>query len=68
MYVLDPAGVAGHIKLTSNYGLVAQTGGDTLYNSRAFEAVVERIWREAGHYYLLGYTPSPSPRELHRST
>jgi hypothetical protein len=44
---------------------VAQTGGDTLYNSRAFEAVVERIWREAGHYYLLGYTPFPTSRELH---
>ena len=66
VYVVDPAGVTGHVRLTSNYGLVAQTGGDTLYNSRAFESAVERIWREAGHYYLLGYMPPPSSRELHK--
>jgi len=28
--------------------------------------VVERIWSEAGHYYLLGYSPALSKRELHR--
>jgi VWFA-related protein len=66
VYVVDPAGVTGQIKLSGSYGLVAHTGGDTLYNSRSFEAMVERIWREAGHYYLLGYTPSVSSRELHK--
>ena len=66
MYVIDPVGHTGRLKVTSNYGLVAHTGGDALYNSRSFEPMVERIWRDAGHYYLLGYTPFASSRELHK--
>lgn len=63
--VIDPRGVTGRVRTTSSYGLVQRTGGDTLYNSASFDAAVDRIWRDAGHYYLLGYAPARSSRELH---
>ena len=63
--VIDPAGITGRLKVTSGYGLVLVTGGDNLYNSASFEAAADRIWRDAGHYYLLGYMPLRSSRDLH---
>ena len=54
------------MKLSGSTSLVAQTGGEAFYNSNKFEQHVERIWSEAGHYYLLGYSPALSNRELHR--
>ena len=66
LYVIDPAGITGDVKLSGSTGLVAQTGGEAFYNSNKFEQHVERIWSEAGHYYLLGYSPALSNRELHR--
>jgi VWFA-related protein len=66
LYVIDPSGITGDVKLSGSTGLVAQTGGEAFYNSNKFEAHVERIWSEAGHYYLLGYSPVVSKRELRR--
>jgi len=66
LYVIDPSGITGDVKLSGSTGLVAQTGGEAFYNSNKFEQHVERIWSEAGHYYLLGYSPAPSKRELHQ--
>ena len=66
LYVIDPSGITGDVKLSGSTSLVAQTGGEAFYNSNKFEQHVERIWSEAGHYYLLGYSPALSKRELHR--
>jgi len=46
-------------------GLVEYTGGDTFFNSNNYQHIVDRVWDEAGHYYLLGYEPPGRPGELH---
>jgi VWFA-related protein len=63
LYVVDPAGVNGQLDL--GHGLVEHTGGADFVRSNNFERAVDRIWEEAGHYYLLGYVPTARPRELH---
>jgi VWFA-related protein len=63
VYVVDPAGLIGRLDL--GQGLVEHTGGADFVRSNNFERAVDRIWEEAGHYYLLGYTPTTRPRELH---
>lgn len=65
VYVIDPAGVTGRLKLIDAAGLVADTGGTGFYNSADFEKAVDRIWRDAGNYYLVRYSPARSARELH---
>jgi VWFA-related protein len=62
-YVVDPAGVTGRVDLGD--GLVEHTGGADFVRSNNFERAVDQIWSEAGHYYLLGYTPTARPRDLH---
>jgi len=63
--VIDPTGVTGRLRVRSDYGLVQTTGGDTLYNSAAYDEAVARIRRDAGHYYMIGYAPTRTSRELH---
>jgi len=46
-------------------GIARMTGGDAFANSSSFDTFVDGIWRDAGHYYLLGYWPAASSRELH---
>lgn len=46
-------------------GLVEFTGGAAFYNTAKWEPFVAAVWREASHYYLLGYWPRASRRELH---
>lgn len=48
----------------SGGGLVEMTGGRLLAHENSFPPFAEAIWRDAGHYYLLGYWPT-SPRDLH---
>jgi len=62
-YVVDPAGVTGRLDLGD--GLVEHTGGADFVRSNNFERAVDQIWEEADHYYLLGYTPTAPPRDLH---
>jgi VWFA-related protein len=62
-YVVDPAGVTGRVDLGD--GLVEHTGGADFVRSNNFERAVDQIWEEASHYYLLGYTPTAHPRDLH---
>jgi hypothetical protein len=47
------------------HGLVEITGGNAFFNSTKFEPFVDSVWREASQYYLLGYWPQNSKRELH---
>jgi VWFA-related protein len=63
VYVADPAGVRGDPDLGD--GLVDHTGGASFVQTNDFAHTADAIWNEAGHYYLLGYTPSARPRELH---
>ena len=63
LYVVDPAGVTGRVDLGD--GLVEHTGGADFVRSNNYERAVEQIWEEAGHYYLLGYTPTARQRDLH---
>jgi VWFA-related protein len=63
LYVVDPAGVIGRVDLGD--GLVEHTGGADFVRSNNYERAVDQVWDEAGHYYLLGYTPTARPRPLH---
>lgn len=64
VYLIDPNGLAGSFSL-HQAGLITHTGGAAFYNSNAFDHAVDRVWREAGHYYMLGYEPTAKSRELH---
>jgi VWFA-related protein len=46
-------------------GLVQATGGDGFANAMKFDRFVDNLWREATDYYLLGYWPSTTKRDLH---
>jgi hypothetical protein len=61
--VVDPRGVTGRIDL--GYGLVDQTGGEVFARSNDFARAVDAVWREAGRYYRLGYSPAAGRRDLH---
>lgn len=62
--MIDPKGLDGRTTLNPD-GLVAQTGGLMIENSNDFNAAVDRVWRETGNYYTLGYAPEEGQRELH---
>jgi hypothetical protein len=62
-YLVDPAGGFGGFDLGG--GFVNQTGGTAFVASNNFARAADRIWDEAGHYYLLGYTPTSRKRDLH---
>ena len=64
VYCVDPTGVSGAGRFFGA-GLVRMTGGEVLTGANVFGPAAEAIWREAGHYYLLGYWPSASRRDLH---
>jgi VWFA-related protein len=64
VYCVDPTGVSGGSRMFGN-GLVRLTGGEIFAHANNFAPAAEAIWREAGHYYLLGYWPAASTRDLH---
>ena len=49
----------------SDEGLVAVTGGTVFRGASDFRPILDRIWQDAGHHYLLGYWPPASSKELH---
>jgi hypothetical protein len=63
VYFVSPSGVDSRIDLGE--GLVEDTGGRDFVRSNDFARDARMIWDEAGHYYLLGYTPTARPHELH---
>jgi VWFA-related protein len=66
VYYVDPSGTATLTRPPLGDGLVEHTGGDTFFNSNNYQRIVDRVWDEAGHYYLLGYVPvDDRPCELH---
>jgi len=64
VYFVDPAGVTG-AGPDMGYGLVDHTGGVAFTMSNSFVRAVDSIWEQAGHYYLLGYTPTSDRRDEH---
>jgi VWFA-related protein len=60
MYALlaVPARVSGE-------GIVEVTGGTVFRNASDFRPMLDRIWQDAGHHYLLGYWPPTSSKDLH---
>ncbi len=66
VYLIDPNGSARGFHV-QQAGLITHTGGAAFMNSNAFDRAVDRVWREAGHYYLLGYEPPDGKsKPLHR--
>ena len=49
----------------SDEGLVEVTGGTIFRGVSDFRPVLDRIWQDAGHHYLLGYWPPASSKDLH---
>lgn len=64
VYLVDPTGLTTGSG-PSGIGLVRLTGGEVFGNSNDFAAAAARIWSEAGHYYLLGYSVLSSAHEIH---
>lgn len=64
LYCVDPTGTRGGLNISGS-GLVEITGGRIFAHENSFGRAAEAIWHEAGHYYLLGYWPAASTRELH---
>lgn len=49
----------------SGDGIIEATGGTTFRNASDFRPLLDRIWQDAGHHYLLGYWPPKSSKDLH---
>jgi len=63
VYCVDPTGARGGLSISRD-GLVQLTGGKIFAHENDFSRAAGAIWREAGHYYLLGYWPAASKRDL----
>jgi hypothetical protein len=63
VYCVDPTGVRGGLHMSAG-GIVQMTGGKIFSHENDFSPAAQAIWREAGHYYLLGYWPVASKRDL----
>lgn len=58
VYVIDPNGLDGLIGTHDAAGFAWETGGQA-FRTNMFDHAVDQIWREAGNYYLLGYSATP---------
>ena len=65
VYVVDPAGLTSRrLTIQRSVGIVEKTGGESFYNSLDFDKPAARVWSDAGHYYLLGYTPPSANKDV----
>ena len=60
-YALTPARIAAR-----SGGLVEATGGDVFTPTSDVGPAIDRIMRDAANYYVLGYWPAGTPRDVHR--
>jgi len=58
VYVIDPRGLTASDDAFDAGGLAAETGGIS-FRTNMFDRAVDRVWRDAGNYYLLGYAATP---------
>ncbi len=63
VYIVDVAGVESGVDLGA--GLVEATGGEDFVRTNDFARAADLIWAQTGHYYLLEYTPTTKPSDLH---
>ncbi|MEZ5291000.1 MAG: VWA domain-containing protein [Vicinamibacterales bacterium] len=54
LYVIDPGGFTGSPQDYAT-SFAAQTGGLAWTNTNAYDKAIDRLWRDAGTYYLIGY-------------
>ena len=72
VYVLDPAIKAPDPRNRifydrSSSGFATETGGEIFVGPNVFDRAVDEIWREAGHYYVIGYSmPATGRHASHR--
>jgi len=58
VYVIDPQGLTASADAFDAGGLASETGGIS-FRTNMFDRAVDRVWRDAGNYYLLGYAATP---------
>jgi len=49
----------------SSETIIEATGGTVFRGASDFRPMLDRIWQDAGHHYLLGYWPPASSKDLH---
>ncbi len=64
VYALVPNGLSSRVEVASG-SLADTTGGEAFRNTNDVGRVIDIVRRDTGHYYLLGYWPAASSRELH---
>lgn len=66
LYALDPAGLGpSTAKYDAADTFADESGGASFVNTNEFDAAVDRVWRESGEYYLLGYAPPTTDPSRH---
>jgi len=58
LYVIDPRGLSAVEEGFDSGGLAMETGGLS-FQTNMFDRAIDRVWRDAGNYYLLGYAATP---------
>ena len=60
----DPRRMGSFDRETS--GFASETGGQLFVGAQVFDSAVDQIWKEAGHYYVIGYaTPASGSKRAH---
>jgi len=62
--IIDPSGLGGSHD-DGAQAFAAETGGRAFVNVNTFDDAVDRVWQDAGHYYLLGYEPVSKAKGRH---
>jgi VWFA-related protein len=65
IYTIDPKGLAGP-PIDWSESLAEETGGSGWGRINNYKVAVDRIWQEAGSYYLIGYAAPINDRKLHK--
>jgi hypothetical protein len=64
LYSLEPNGAVRRSNATGN-SVADATGGEVFMNTLDLNRPIDIVRRDTGNYYLLGYWPNASGRELH---
>jgi VWFA-related protein len=64
VYSLMPNGLSNRVEV-ANGSLADVTGGEGFRNTNDIGRVIDIVRRDSGNYYLLGYWPAVSTKEMH---
>jgi hypothetical protein len=64
IYSLMPNGLSNRVELV-NGSIADTTGGEGFRNTNDIGRVIDIVRRDTGNYYLLGYWPPASSKEIH---